>query len=131
MVKETLDSTSESNNDFKMEELKPAIKSLKSNKAAGPDGIPGELIKSCNNNIFNILLKMMNRIKKTGKYPEGWGVGLTSLILKGGDEDDPNNYRAITVTDTITKILAIMIDNRLDDWVSKNKIICQEQIECN
>ena len=56
------------------------------------------------------------------------GVGLTSLILKGGDEDDPNNYRAITVTDTITKILAIMIDNRLDDWVSKNKIICQEQI---
>ena len=127
-VEETINNARNNDNNFQMGELKLAIKSLKNNKAAGPDGIPGELIKNCTENVFNIILKILNKIKSTGKYPEGWGIGLTSLILKEGDDEDPNNYRAITVTDTITKILAIMINNRLEEWASKNKIIRQEQI---
>ena len=75
-VEETINNARNNDNNFQMGELKLAIKSLKNNKAAGPDGIPGELIKNCTENVFNIILKILNKIKSTGKYPEGWGIGL-------------------------------------------------------
>ena len=50
----------------------------------------------------------MNRIKNTSQYPTNWALGITSLLFKEGSDDDPNNYRAITVADALSKILAII-----------------------
>ena len=108
-----------------------AIKALKCNKAAGPDRIPAEMIKASSEPILNILLKTMNKIKSTFQYPEKWAVGITSLLFKDGDDEDPNNYRAITVTDILSKILSILINERLEKWSSKNNIIRKEQKECD
>ena len=44
------------------------------------------------------------------------------------DDEDPNNYRAITVINTIAKILAIMINERLDSLFEQNKTMKKEQI---
>ena len=62
----------------------------------------------------------MNKIKSTFQYPAKWAIGITSLLLKDSDDEDPNNYRAITVTDVLSKLLAIMINNRLEKWSSEN-----------
>ena len=70
----------------------------------------------------------MNKIKDQMDYPESWAEGITSLLLKEGDDEDPNNYRAITVVNTVAKLMAIMINERLQNFLSKEKIIKQEQI---
>ena len=70
----------------------------------------------------------MNKIKNTCQYPKTWALGITSLLLKEGSDEDPNNYRAITVTNCLAKVLATMINDRLEDWCTKNSIICKEQI---
>ena len=70
----------------------------------------------------------MNKIKNTFKCPTKWAIGITSLLFKDGDEDDPNNYRAITVTDALSKILAILLNNRMENWCTTNNIIKKEQI---
>ena len=114
--------------DFTIEELIKAIRALKNNKAAGPDRIPAEMIKSSSEPIIKILLKTMNKIKSTFQYPEQWAVGITSLLFKDGDEEDPNNYRAITVTDVLSKLLAILMNDRLEKWSTQNNIIRKEQI---
>ena len=113
---------------FTLEELIKAIKALKCNKAAGPDRIPAEMIKSSSEPILKILLKTMNKIKSSFQYPEKWAIGITSLLFKDGDEEDPNNYRAITVTDVLSKLLAILMNDRLEKWSTKNNIIRKEQI---
>ena len=41
-------------------------------------------------------------------------MGLTSLILKEWDEEIPNNYRPITVCSILSKIFAIIINDRLN-----------------
>ena len=97
-----------------MEELKTAIKSLKNNKSAGPDRIPAEMFKVCPDKILLLILKIMNKIKNTSDFPLQWGLGITSLLLKEGNDEDPNNYRAITVTAALSKILAILINERLE-----------------
>ena len=111
-----------------MEELKKGIDKLKNNKAAGPDRIPGEMLKASPENMLVIILKVMNKIKATYCYPTKWALGITSLLFKDGDDEDPNNYRAITVTDAISKVLAIMINERLQQWCVDKNIIQKEQI---
>ena len=64
---------------------------------------------------------LMNKIKKSSQYPTNWALGITSLLFKDGNDDDPNNYRAITVVDALSKILAIMINERLDEWNKDKK----------
>ena len=114
--------------DFKIEELRKAIHKLKSNKSAGPDRIPAEMLKASPEIILKLLVKIMNKIKSLEHYPLKWALGITSLIFKDGNDEDPNNYRAITVTDAMSKILAIMINERLNLWQSNNNILCEEQI---
>ena len=114
--------------DFTIEELKKAVNKLKNNKSAGPDRIPGEMIKASPEHILLVLLKIMNMIKLTYQYPTKWAMGITSLLFKDGSEEDPNNYRAITVADALSKILAIMINERLEEWCQRKDIMQIEQI---
>ena len=129
-VRKALDKLSDMANEpeFLMEELIKAIKALKNNKATGPDRIPAEMLKASSEDALKILLKTMNKIKTTIHCPEKWAVGITSLLFKEGDDEDPNNYRAITVADSLSKILAILINERLDKWCSQNNILKMEQI---
>ena len=53
---------------------------------------------------------------------------MVSLILKEGNKDDPNNYRAITVINSLAKVLAILINERLEKWCTEEKVIRKEQI---
>ena len=53
---------------FSMEELKPAIKKLKNNKA-GPDAILAEMLKESPEEILNIILSLINKIVVSCKYP--------------------------------------------------------------
>jgi hypothetical protein len=114
--------------DFTIEEIKTAIKMLKKNKAAGHDRISAEILKAIPEKLLFVILKLMNKIKNTCQYPKKWAMGITFLLLKEGDDEDPNNYRAITVTNCLAKVLATMINERLEDWCVKNNIICKEQI---
>ena len=75
-----------------------------------------------------VILKIMNKIKNTCNYQKMWAIGVISLILKDGDDEDPNNYRAITVINSLAKVLAIMINARLEKWCIEQKIIRKEQI---
>ncbi len=114
--------------DFTLEELINAIKALKNNKAAGPDRIPAEMLKASNAKLLKLLLNLLNKIKTICKCPKTWAIGITSLLLKEGDDDDPNNYRPITVTDALSKVLAILINERLDKWSTSNNIQRKAQI---
>ncbi len=113
---------------FTMVELKAAIKLLKNNKSAGLDRIPAEFFKSLPEKVLLIILKIINIIQTCFQYPDQWAKGITTLLLKEGDDEDPNNFRAITVADAISKIFAIMLNERVEKWSMDNKIICKEQI---
>ena len=127
-VREALEGIDSEEPDFTMEEILEAINWLKNNKATGPDGIPAEILKACPKPVIELLLGIMNRIKHLSIYPQNWGLGITSLLFKEGDDGDPNNYRAITVSDTISKILAIMLHKRIGKWDTEGRVMRNEQI---
>ena len=111
-----------------MEDLKNALCILKKNKAAGVDRIPADILKDTPAKLLKVILKLLNKIKNTCNYPKLWAIGIISLILKEGDDEDPNNYRAITVINSLAKVMAIMINDRLEGWCKRSNIIRREQI---
>ncbi len=110
---------------FQMDELKKAIKALKV-KSAGP--IPVEMLKASPEPVLNILLKIINKIASSLQFPDEWASGVTSLLFKEGDDENPNDYRGITITVALSKIMAILINERLDKWSRDNNIQKKEQI---
>ena len=113
---------------FSMEQFQKALQKLKNNKATGVDGVPAEMLKESPEPIQKLILCLINKIVKMGYYPKKWAIGITSLLLKEGDDEDPNNYRAKTVGSAITKILATLLDDHLDQFSNKNKIMNPLQI---
>ena len=51
-------------------------------------------------------------------------MGYISPIFKTGDSSNPENYRGITITSNIGKVL----NNRLDKFLEENQIIEKVQI---
>ena len=81
--------------DFSMDELMIACKSLKSGKASGLDEIPGEVwkIRSFSKN----LLYSCNSVFHGNKI-DRWLQGCILPFPKKGDLSIPKNYRGITLT---------------------------------
>ena len=114
--------------DFTLKELNQNLIKLKNNKSAGPDRIPSEMIKNSPVNVLTIILKLINKIKNTNQYPKLWALGYTTLIHKDGDDENPENYRAITICSAMAKLFALMIKHRLEEKVVENKLIGDYQI---
>ena len=84
------------NADNTHEEVEAALKRLKRNKAAGVDGIKAEFILDAASILLTPLVMTFNQILEKDVAPS-WCIGLIHPIFKAGDEDDPGNYRGITV----------------------------------
>ena len=80
------------------------------------------MLKASPHSLLTIILKIINLIKSSFMIPDKWAMGITSLILKEGDDTDPDNYRAITVTDALAKVFSILINERLEQWSIANNI---------
>ena len=70
------------NKPFTLDELSKGIKSLKNNKATGPDQIYNEEIKATFEIMKNFYLKLFNGILDSGIFPDSWAEGLIVPIYK-------------------------------------------------
>ena len=58
-----------------------------------------------------------------GIYPASWSEGVIIPIPKKGSLDETNNYRGITLINTLSKVYSHILNNRLLKWASeKGKI---------
>jgi exonuclease III len=97
------------------EEIRNAILSAKSNKAAGDNQIPVEYWKALldNNDTFALIKNCLNDFWFNGVVPIEWLIGRLKLLPKKGDLHDLNNWRGIMLLDSMAKIVASIISVRL------------------
>ena len=99
------------------------IDNLKNNKAAGIDKIVSELLKNLDEPTMSIIVRILNKIFDSGEFPEEWAVGIIVILFKGGEKNDLNNYRGITLLSVIGKLLVGILNERLTKFVEKYKIV--------
>ena len=96
-------------------ELLDIISGLRSGKASGEDRIYNEHFKHGGPHLRRILLVLFNAMLKQSYIPEKMKVGVIITVFKGGNKrkDDPNSYRAITLTSALLKLYERVLHTRL------------------
>ena len=103
---------------IKEEEVAEALKSMKRGKATGPDSIPVEALKACEDKGITALTKLFNEILMEEKMPDAWRESVVVPIFKGkGDIQECSNYRGIKLMSHTMKIWEKILEKRLRQMV--------------
>ena len=106
---------------FIYSELKDAINSLNQNK--GYSGICPGLLKVFPFAWLSFLLSLFNLIFSQSFYPIKWCYNRLFVLFKSGNRSLCDNYRGISIMDTMAKLYDTMIMNRILLWCNIDK--CQ------
>lgn len=94
-------------------EVREAIKSLKNDKAPGPDGITNEVLKAGEFTLWKVLAKLFDECIEQEDVPTQWKSSTTVIIPKKGDREDLKNYRPIALLPTVYKVFTKVLLNRM------------------
>ena len=97
--------------DFTIEEYRKAKKACKEGKKPGEDGIVPEILTRCD--LDEIMLGFCNQCHRGEEKPKLWSINNIKPLPKKGDLGYTKNYRGISLSALITKILNRMILNRI------------------
>ena len=99
------------------------LQNLKPDKAAGPDNIFPRILIECQYELLTPLYLLFKESLKTGKIPQQWKDATVVAIFKKGSKRLASNYRPISLTCIICKILeSIIRDQMLEFFMQNNKI---------
>ena len=101
---------------------------LNTNKPPGPDGISPLILKNIASSLYKPLTKLFNMSLSIGKLPLIWKSANISPIYKNkGSAQEINNYRPISVTSILCKVLERIIVKHLYNYVLDHDIINKYQ----
>ena len=108
---------------FNMKELLSAL-SLCNESAPGNDDITYSMIKHLPIETKRFLLSIINRIWVEKSYPDIWNIAIMLAFLKPGkDGKIMTNYRPISLTSCICKLMEKMVNVRLIWFLEKKGLI--------
>ncbi|XP_045446592.1 uncharacterized protein LOC123654751 [Melitaea cinxia] len=108
-------------------EVRSIINSLKTNCAVGYDMISSKLLKLSKDIIVPPLTILLKLCFEQGIFPKVFKRALVTPVHKGGSREDVTNYRPISVLTSLSKILEIMLNKRLMNFLEKFKILSNNQ----
>jgi hypothetical protein len=96
------------------DEVMKAIESLKSFKAAGPDGIMAEVLKAGGMELVKWMHRMVRKIWKEEQIVEEWKTCTIVPLFKKGDVEVCDNYRGISLLSIPSKVVAKILYRRIE-----------------
>ena len=104
-----------------------AINEMPSHAAAGPDGVPSQLLKQCSSSIVKPLCILFNKSMNEGTIPALLKKATIVPIYKGGNNSAACNYRPVSLTSNIMKIFERVIRKQLVDYMTENDLLNHTQ----
>ena len=108
-------------------DVKRAIKKLKMSVSRTPDDVPAIVLKKCINNLIVPLAILFNFSLKTKTLPTLWKEAIIIPIHKKGLKNSIKNYRPISLTSAICRLMENILQQKLLDHLLKNNLINQNQ----
>ena len=104
-----------------------AIFRLKSSVSRTPDQVPAYFLKKVSSSMAKPLSKLFTLLLTKGKVPTIWKQAIVTPIFKKGLKSNPANYRPISLTSVICRILEIIIHFCIYSHLTSNNILssCQ------
>ena len=90
--------------DFSMNKIRKILKTINVNKAVGPDGIHGKVLKNCQEGIVYPLSYIFKVSYNMGQIPAEWKLANVVPVHKKGPKTSVENYRPISLISLVMKI---------------------------
>ena len=103
------------------------IKAMKDNKSVGVDGIPPKLLMETVEQISIPLARVFNLSLKEGVVPFEWKEENIIPLFKKGSRNKSENYRPVSLTSVICKLLERLIKDYMVDFLVKHKLLNSSQ----
>ena len=99
--------------------VKNKLNNLKVDKATGPDKIPPFLLKSLSEELSHPISMIFNKSLSEGYVPSQWKEAEVTAIHKKGDKNKPNNYRPVSLSCILCKILESFISENIQNYMEQ------------
>ena len=105
------------------EDIVKSIDEMPNNTSSGPDTWPVQLLKMCKKQLAKPLAEMWQKSLDTGEIPLELLKANVTPIYKKGDKCEPSNYRPISLTSLIIKIIERIIRKHIVKYLEDNKLL--------
>ena len=114
--------------EFRRLDIEKKIENLKTPSAPGPDGIPGEFLKSLKTSVSLPLSLIFTASLKESVVPSDWKMANVSPIYKSkGSKSQAGNYRPVSLTSISCKIMESIIRDAIIEHLDRSHMINPSQ----
>ena len=103
------------------------LKGLKTSKSPGPDGLHPLLLSELAHELARPLAHLYNLTLRTGVVPADWKNATVSPIFKKGVRSQPVNYRPVSLTCILCKIMESIIRESILEFCINNGLLSDNQ----
>ena len=104
-------------------DIEIAIDATKAGKAPGPDTITSTVLKKCKKSLLLPLKIIFERSLNSAQVPDDWKNARVVPIPKKGSRAVAGNYRPVSLTSIVCKLLERIMRSKLMDHLLGNKIV--------
>jgi hypothetical protein len=103
------------------------IKNLKKSNSSGPDGMTVTLLQEVSNSISVPLACLFRKSMQEGIVPQDWKDAIVVPIFKKGVKSKPSNYRPVSLTSVVCKLMERIVKDVIQDHLLKNNLLHNSQ----
>ena len=103
------------------------IKILNPNKSCGPDDIHSRLLLELADEMAEPIAIILNRTMKEGTLPNDWKKAYVTPIYKKGAKNKAENYRPVSLTSIICKLMEKIIKEAIMKHIVDNNLLSKNQ----
>ena len=109
------------------EEVLKRLVALNPNKSCGPDGFHPRLLKELATILAGPLTVFFQKTLNEGTLPSDWKEAQVTPLFKKGDKSSPGNYRPVSLTSVVCKVMESVVRDRIIDHLTVHHLLsdCQ------
>ena len=108
-------------------DMEKALACLNQNKSPGPDNIHPHFLKNTSKSLAEPLFILFNKTMSEGIIPDDWKSAEVRPIFKKGDKSHPGNYRPVSLTSVVCKVMEGFVKKSLYNHLIDNNLLCNQQ----
>jgi hypothetical protein len=112
---------------FTPEKVIESMKEMSKSGAIGPDGFPSFFVKQLADPLCQPLSVLFNQIMMDSAVPQVWLDAFVVPVHKKGNRSQTENYRPVSLTCVISKIMERIVKKEVIDFLRANNLITSHQ----
>ena len=106
-----------------MEEVKEQLGNLRVDKAPGPNHMQPRVFMEVAEQVSEMLTDIFNSSLESGQVLEDWRAANITPLFKKGSREELRNYRPVSLTSVVRKVLETLIRGQMRNHLNKYKLI--------